>query len=237
MLSDLARAVADLRDPRLWGVVLRAALLSLLLLACAFGAAGWLIGIGPDLTLRLPLLGDLALAGETVVAAWVVVALVGGALLMPVVAAAFVGLMLEDVAAAVEARDYPGLPPARPAPFGAQLGAAARLLGWTAAINVLGLAAWLVAPPAAPFAFVALNGWLLGREYLELVALRRLGAREAAALRRHWRLSAWALGCAVAALLTAPVVGLLAPMLGVAAATHMFHRAKREGAGGGDRRP
>lgn len=237
MFGDLARAVSDLRDPRLWGIALRAAGLTLALLAGAFAVAGWALGVGGDLSLSLPLMGAVSLAGEAVVVAWVLVALVGSALLMPAAAAMFVGLMLEDVAAAVEARDYPALPPATPAPVAAQIVAAARLLAWTLALNGVGLVVWIAAPPAAPFAFVALNGWLLGREYLELVALRRMTGPQAAALRRRWRLTAWAMGCGVAALLAIPLAGLLAPMLGVAAATHLFHRASPGNAGGDRRRP
>ncbi len=236
MINDLARAVGDLRDPRLWGIALRAGLLTVLLLGAAFLAAGWALGVGADLRFSLPLLGEVALAGAWIGAAWAIGAVVGGALLMPAVAAAFVGLMLDAVAEAVEARDYPALPPATPAPLGAQLLAAGRLLLWTIALNLLGVVVWIVATPLAPFAFIALNGWLLGREYLELVALRRMGAAEAALLRRRWRLSAWSMGCGVAALMLVPLAGLMAPMLGVAAATHLYHRATA-GAGGGDRRP
>lgn len=234
MPGDLARALGDLRDPRLWGVAARAAGLSLALLAGLFVMLGWALGVGADLTVSIPLFGDAVLDGDLIGLFGVLVALWLGALLMPMVAAMVVGLMLDQVAEAVEARDYPALPAARPATLAAQLSASLRLLALTAALNLLGLAVATVAPPIAPVAFIVLNGWLIGREYLELVALRRMDGAAARRLRQATRWRAFGLGAGVAVLLLIPLMGLLAPMIGVAAATHLLHRSW---SGGGNRRP
>ena len=47
-------------------------------------------------------------------------------------------------------------------------------------------------PPLAPFVFWIVNGFLLGREYFQLVAMRRVDRADAAALRRrHFGRSGW----------------------------------------------
>jgi uncharacterized protein involved in cysteine biosynthesis len=72
--------------------------------------------------------------------------------------------------------------------------------------------------------FWAVNGWLLGREYFQLVAARRLGHRAATQLRKRHALQIWALGAVMAVPLSVPVVNLFVPVLGVAAYCHMYHR-------------
>ena len=90
--------------------------------------------------------------------------------------------------------------------------------------NLLALLAYLLLAPLAPLIFVALNGWLLGREYFSVAALRRLSPGEAQLLRSRHTMEIWALGALVALPLAIPVVNLLVPTLGAAAFTHLFHR-------------
>jgi uncharacterized protein involved in cysteine biosynthesis len=82
-------------------------------------------------------------------------------------------------------------------------------------------------PPAAPLVFWAVNGFLLGREYFQLVALRRLRPEAAAELRRRHAGRIWLAGTAMAVPLSVPVVNLLVPILGVAVFTHQVHRMTR----------
>ena len=225
MLRDLARAVADLRDPRLWGVVVKSMLLTLGLLAVGFAGLGALLGVD-DLVFDLPLLGVVDF-GALGVFAYVVAAMFGSALLTPLVAALFIGLLLDDVVDAVEDRRYPDAGPARAVPALTQMGAATRLLLTMIAANLLGLLIYLIAAPLAPVTFLLINGYLIGREYFETVALRRVDGRAAKALRRRNRLASTVIGAAVAGLLAVPLANLVAPLLGVAAATHLFHRVAR----------
>ncbi len=229
MPGDLLRALGDLRDPRLWGVMMKAALLTLALLALGVVGLGWALGVGGDLTLSDPWIGTIDF-GALGFFAYLAAATLASAFLTPFVAALFVGLLLDDVVEAVERRRYPGLGPASPVPFARQMGAAVKLLGLMIVANLLGLAVYLLFPPFAPAVFLTLNGYLIGREYVELVAFRRISATDARRLRRRERLSATLIGAAVAATLSVPFVNLLAPMIGVAAATHLFHRARARAA-------
>src|SRR5699024_6870009 len=92
---------------------------------------------------------------------------------------------------------------------------------------LLALVLYFLSGPLAPFVFYAVNGYLLGREYFELVAARHMGLADAAAFRRrHWA-RAWAAGTLMAIPLTVPVMSLFVPVLGVATVTHQFHRLRQ----------
>jgi CysZ protein len=90
------------------------------------------------------------------------------------------------------------------------------------AINLLALPLYLLLPGLNIVLFYGLNGWLLGREYFEMVALRRLDERELrAAWRAHWpRLLVG--GVVIAVLLTVPLVNLAAPLIAAIFMLHLF---------------
>ena len=142
-------------------------------------------------------------------------------LLFPAVISAFIGLQVEGIARAVEARHYPGLPPARGESLASSMLTAARFSALMVALNLIALV-FLVVPPLFPFVFLGLNGYLLSREYFELVAHRRIRAGEARALRKAHRASLFAFGVVIAALLTVPGVNLLTPVVATAAMVHLF---------------
>jgi uncharacterized protein involved in cysteine biosynthesis len=90
--------------------------------------------------------------------------------------------------------------------------------------NLLALAVYLFAGPLAPVVFWVVNGYLLGREYFTMVAMRRVGRAGARALRRRHAGEIWLAGTLMAAPLSVPLVNLLIPVLGAATFTHLFHR-------------
>ena len=100
-------------------------------------------------------------------------------------------------------------------------------LGLLIAVNLLALLLYAFAGPLIPVVFWALNGWLLGREYFTLVAMRRIGRPGAKALRAQHRGKIWLAGTLMAAPLSVPLVNLVIPVLGVATFTHIFHRLNR----------
>jgi CysZ protein len=217
MLSAFSLAVADLRLPAMRGAALKSLALSLLLFVALLAAMAWLlsglslVGIG-WLDTVIDVLGGAAL-------------LVISVLLFPSVTAAILPLFLDRVAAAVEARHYPDLPPPRPASAAAQAWAGLRLAAIGITLNLLALPVVLLVPVVGIVVFVLLNGWLMGREYFELVALRRMGPAEARAARAPVRWKARAGGAVLAALGLVPFGNLLVPLLGAAAFVHVFHRS------------
>ncbi len=127
----------------------------------------------------------------------------------------------------MEARHYPDLPPATARTIGQSVISAVRLVVWSLALNLLCLPLYVLLPVANIAIFFTINGILLGREYFEAVALRRMTKPEAAALRRRHRLRLWLAGVVVAVLFWVPVVNLAAPILGTALLVHVVEGCRR----------
>ncbi len=161
-------------------------------------------------------LGGLALAGLSIV-------------LFPSVVAACVGLFLEEVAAAVEARHYPGLPaPVRRGAL-AEIGGTLGLVALALVANLLVLPLYLV-PGLNLAVFLATNGFLLAREYVTMSLARRVDSPHVHLIWRERRGQAWLAGAAFAALSAVPLVNLVAPVVAVATATHLVEAWRRTAA-------
>jgi len=144
-------------------------------------------------------------------------------LLFPAVTSAIIGLYLDRVAEAVENRDYPYLTPVAAKPFSETLLPTLRFLAIMVALNFV-ILLFLVIPPLFPFVFYGVNGYLIGREYFELVAIRRLDMAQVTKLRKKHGGSLYTLGTFAAFLLTIPVVNLLVPVVITATMVHLFEK-------------
>jgi CysZ protein len=131
------------------------------------------------------------------------------------------GLFLENVAARVEAEDYPADPPGRDQPFWQSLLVAVRFTLVLIAVNLLALPFYLL-PVVNIALFWVVNGYLLGREYFELVALRHLPKADVQALRKRHRPRIFLAGVVVALFTTVPILNLLAPLFGTALMVHTY---------------
>ena len=223
------RALGQLGDRRFRRVVILGVLLALALLFAVYALFLQLVWwLSPD-QIDLPVIGPVT--GMDTLLGWTSVLFMIGlsVFLMVPVASAFTGLFLEDVADAVEDRHYPHLAPATPPGFAEGLRQSVNFLGLVIAVNLLALFVYPFLGPAIPFAFWALNGFLLGREYFSLVALRRLPASEVKAMRRRNRWTLWAAGTLMAAPLSVPILNLVIPVLGVATFTHIYHQLAAAG--------
>ncbi|MEK9672054.1 MAG: EI24 domain-containing protein [Rhodospirillaceae bacterium] len=154
--------------------------------------------------------------------------------LFPGVVSAVVTLFLEQIAEQVERRHYPSLPAAAGQSAGEQVATALRFLGLVVLLNLL-LLPFILLGPAYPLLYYTVNGYLLGREYFEIIAARRLAARDVAMIRRQRSSYIFMAGVAIALLLTVPIVNFLTPVIATAAMVHLFQRyrgdAGRMGAG------
>ncbi|MEM6422835.1 MAG: EI24 domain-containing protein [Pseudomonadota bacterium] len=221
--GDVARALSQMTDRRFLGVLGLALALTIGLLAALSGAMAALLGLLPA-TLTLPVIGEI-----TTPIGWIQGAAVGGLLvasvfLMIPVSAAFVTLFVDRIVAAVDDRWYPDRRGTASRSVLEQIGEAARTTGAMVFINLLALVFLLLTGPLAPLLFIALNGYLLGREYFETVAAHYMPARDARQLRRRRGLTVWLAGMALALALVIPVMNLIAPVLGTAAFTHLVQR-------------
>ena len=213
MINAFIMAAGQISDPKARRVVWIAlattvavfvllwTLVGLLLANTALSSIGWL---------ETPInwLGGLATGAVT----W---------LLFPAAISAVIGLFLDDIANAVERRHYPDLPPAFTATTGVTMLTTIRFLAIMLSLNILMLP-FLLLGPLFPFVFYSVNGYLLSREYFELVALRRLGLVEAKALRKKNAFQLFLTGVLVAFMLTVPIVNLLAPIIATGMMVHLF---------------
>jgi uncharacterized protein involved in cysteine biosynthesis len=215
MLQELVRAFAMLRDSRVRGVLWMGIGLSLLTLVLVFVGVGalvtWLSDTGYAwLDRTFQVLGGLG----TAILSW---------FLFPAIVVAVSSIFLERVVDATEDRYSPHLPPPRQVPLTQSVPSALKLLGASLVLNLLALPAYFVPLLNIPV-WLALNGYLIGREYAELVASRRVGPAIATRLRRDHRLVFWLAGTVIALLLAVPLLNLVAPVIGAAFMTMRFQR-------------
>lgn len=228
IFSDFAKAVAQLTDRRFRRVLWLGLLLTLALLIGIYALFLWFIQTFASDPVALPVIGQVEWVGALLSVGSLLIMLALSVILMVPVASAFSGLFLEDVAQAVEDRHYPQLPPVPRQGLGQTLIDTVNFFGLLVAVNLVAVLAYGFAGPAAPLVFWALNGFLLGREYFQLAAMRRLGRAGARALRRHHPLQIWFAGILMAVPLSIPLVNFLVPVLGAATFTHLFHRLWRQ---------
>lgn len=224
ILSSIVLALSQLGDLRFLRVLVLGVLLSAgLLVGLYFGLSGFLDWLLPD-SLTLPWIGTINWLEAAANWGTLALMLVASIFLMVPVAALFAGLFTESIADAVEDRHYPTLAPAQPEPLAAALWGTVRFFLVILVANLLALFFYLIAGPFGPAVFWLVNGYLLGREYFETVAIRRIGRQRARAMRKSNALTVWLMGALMAAPLTVPLLSLFVPVVGVATFTHLFHR-------------
>ncbi len=152
--------------------------------------------------------------------------LVASFLLFPAVMGLAQSFFLEEAAGAVEARHYPDLPPAGEQPILEGVWDGLRLAAVTIVVNLIALPLYLL-PLVNFIVFYAVNGYLLGREYFEVVAVRRMTSQQVQHLRRAASGRMMAAGIVIAVLLTIPLLNLLAPVVATAFMVHVVERARR----------
>ncbi|HEV2098701.1 MAG TPA: EI24 domain-containing protein [Stellaceae bacterium] len=148
-------------------------------------------------------------------------------LLFPAVVTLMAGFFVERIALAVERTDYPDRGPPRNQPLVESVAVMLRLAGLTMVLNILALPLYLLVPGINLVLFLALNGYLLGRGYFEVVAFRRLDAPKVKVLRSRFSGRVFIGGVAVAVLFTLPLVNLLAPVIATVFMLHVFEALPR----------
>lgn len=145
-------------------------------------------------------------------------------LLFPAVVTMIMGMFLERVAAAVEAVHYPGRGPPRPQSISEAIWGGARLMMLSLALNLLALPIYLLLPGLNILVFLGLNGCLFGREYFDVVALRRLDVHAARQVRHRFAGRVFLGGVIIAGMFAVPFIDLVAPVVAAAFMVHLFER-------------
>lgn len=226
ILTSFFRAIGQLGDRQFRAVLLRGVGLTFVLLLGATYGLQWLLGflVGDEVT--VPWIGTVTWLDDVV--SWSVILLMPFAsiFLMVPVASAMTSIFLDEVAQAVEDRHYSQLPDVPSWPLSEAVRDSVGFLGILIAANLVAFAIYAMFPPFAPFIFWSLNGFLLGREYFQLAAMRRIGREGAKQLRRRHTFTIWIAGTLMAIPLSVPLINLLVPILGAATFTHLFHQLR-----------
>ncbi|WP_425040188.1 EI24 domain-containing protein [Primorskyibacter sp. S187A] len=222
--SSFVAALAQIGDPRFRKVLFLGIGLTFALLVVSYAGflmfLQWLI---PESN-TLPLIGEVQWLDDLVSWSSVLLMLILSVFLMVPVASAITSMFLEEVAQAVEDRHYRHLPAAQSIPFSDALRDTVNFLGVLIGANLLALILYVFFAPFALFIFWGLNGFLLGREYYTLAAMRRVGRAQAKVLRRRHIGRIWLAGILMAMPLSVPLLNLIIPIIGAATFTHLYHR-------------
>ena len=225
MFDDFFRALGQLGDPRFRNVLLKGLGLTVGLLAAITIAMTWLVGfLVPD-TLSLPFVGEISWVNGLALWASVLLMLVLSVILMvPCRGSLHRPASWTRSLTRSRPKHYPHLPPNPETSLMNDVRESLGFFGVIVGVNLIALILFFFVGPLAPILFYAVNGYLLGREYFTMAAMRRMPRADAHALRRRHNAQIWFAGCLMAVPLSVPLVNLLIPILGAASFTHMFHR-------------
>lgn len=222
VISSYFKGFGQLSDPStrsvIWSAVRWSALIFVVLFLALYVIlkATTFIAIGP-----LEMIFDFLGQAAAFIITW---------LLFPAVVTAIGSLMLDRVVDAVEARHYPNLPLAPGQSLSEGIMPALKFLGVSVGYNLLILPLFIIPPlwPLIPFIYLALNGYLISREFFELVALRRISVGDTNLLRTQYKTPLFIAGVGFAFMMTVPILNVIAPVLATAITVHLFEgwRAK-----------
>jgi CysZ protein len=214
VFGAISKAFSQLGDPKIQRLIGASIALTLAVFVALALLAWWLIGWLSGLHGWWAEIAQFSGVLITLVLAWFT---------FPALTAGIAAIFSEKVISAVEARYYPG----RPAPMEVSIWASildgVKLALISLVVNILALV--FLIPPLTPIYFVisyGVNGYLLGREYYEMAAFRRLDRGQAKLLFAARRSKFTAGGVLIAILSTIPVVNLIAPILATAFVVHLF---------------
>lgn len=211
MFEAALRALSQLSDPPIRRIIAKTLVWTCLsfiaLLVLAWWLVGWLSGLHGWWAEVAQWGGTLL----TLVVAWFT---------FPALAATVASFYCEDVALAVEAKYYPDRGPAQVVPIIVSIMDGLKLAGLSLLINLVALP-FLLTPPLYPIISWGLGGYLIGREYFEMIAYRRLDRPTMHYLLGKYRARFTFAGILIAVTLTIPLVNLIAPVIAVAFMMHL----------------
>src|SRR6202158_755738 len=147
----------------------------------------------------------------------------GAVFLMPAITSLVASVFVDEVADHVEREHYPAERPGTPLPGGLAMREGIKTALLTILVYLIALPFVFVAGAGFIVFFIA-TGWLLGREYFELAAMRFRPPAEARAMRKENAAVVFTAGLIIAAFVSIPIVNLATPLFGMAFLVHMHRR-------------
>jgi uncharacterized protein involved in cysteine biosynthesis len=228
MFEAATKALSQMISPPFRRVLLKSVGLALIVLV--------LIGIGLNRLINVMATSGAAWAesGVGAHAPWQILAWVfsiaatlgivtGAVFLMPAVTA-FVGtFFVDEIADTVERTHYPAEPPGHALPLWRALSEGIKTAMLAVLVYLCALPFLLLAGFGLVIMFLA-TGFLLGREYFLLAAMRFRSPAEAKAMRRARSGSVFGAGMLISIFVSIPIVNLATPLFAMALMVHMHKR-------------
>ncbi|MEP4887109.1 MAG: EI24 domain-containing protein [Alphaproteobacteria bacterium] len=222
MISAFFKALGDFSDPRMRAVLWQSIGLSIITAMLLWGGLSWLLS-STQLIGNVPFVGgwlETAVDWLGSIAVFVLVIL-----LLPAFLGIYASLYIETICRAVEARHYPHLAPPRNQSIVEAVTIGLKFGGLLIVFNLL-LLVLIFFPPIYFIAGWAVNGHLLGREYLEMVGFRRMDPTQLRDYRLRKRTPIFMSGLMLAVVVSIPVVNLILPLFGTAMMLHVFEATR-----------
>lgn len=143
------------------------------------------------------------------------------------IAQLFASIFLDRVAGAVEQRYYPGAMRGPGSNFTELLVAGLTFTAVSLVLNLLALPLHFALPLIGTIVVLLINGYLTGRTYFELAALRHMKPADARRLRRAHRVRLFLGGALISVLAMIPFVNFVAPVFAAAMMTHEYQKLAR----------
>ena len=214
MFDDIARAFAQTFSPPLRRILLKCVGLAVLLLIVLGVILQTLIAH----MITLPQPFEMALAIATGLG------MIAGAIyLMGPISSLVAALFLDEVAEEIERTNYPEDPVGHAFPIAQTMMLSAKFFGLVLAVNLIALLLLLL-PGINLAAFFLANGYLLGREYLELAALRFRPVEEVKAFRQANALRVFLAGLVISGVVAVPLLNLITPVFATVLMVHVHKR-------------
>lgn len=150
--------------------------------------------------------------------------------IFPLAMSAVVGIFLDDIADAVEAKHYPEDTPSRDIPLWSSIYDAIKFFAVIVLCNLLALPLYLI-PVVNLFVYYVLNGYLLSREFFQQVAVRHHDMKLVNKLRKVNGMELFLTGVLVAFCMTIPILNLIIPIIATAAMVHLYKTRAKSVAG------
>jgi CysZ protein len=218
MIEAAIQAFGETFSPPLRRILLKSLGLAFLLLI----VLGMVLQSTITHMVTLPYPFDMALAIFTALG------MVAGAIyLMPAITSLVAALFFDEIAEQVERRNYPSDPPGNALPVTTSTLLSLRFFGLVLLVNIFALLL-LIIPGVNIGVFFIANGYLLGREYFELSAMRFRSIEEARVLRRANSLRVFLAGLVIACVVIVPILNLITPVFATAFMVRMHKKISRE---------
>ena len=218
MISDLLKAFNELTDPKFRVVILRTLVLSFFLLL--------ILAVGFWYLLNITKIFNWSWLEFMVDSVGWLLALVAGFILFPGTVVFVMSFNLDSVILAVEKKHYADLGPARKQTIFEVLFSSIRYTGVVLIVNLFLIPIYFI-PILNFICFGLVNGYLIGREYFELLAPRRLERGAVKLIQKRFKFRLWFAGIIISYLFVIPVLNFVMPISGVTFMLHIFEKCRR----------